>query len=200
MSLVTVAELKAYLKVQGTAEDDVITAMRLQAIALIEQFIRRPITAELRTMIIDADPYRYTSRFWLPIYPVALADSSAGTADIEIEDVDAVALVEDTDFRFNRLTGEVLALSEGNVGSYFGSHPYTVTAYVGLSADPNYTRNIEPGINAAIVDIVSDRWHRRSPAATNEATGGGVSSSYTGGGIPARVMEMLEPFRMARAL
>lgn len=199
MSLVTLQDCKDYLRIQSSAEDDALTLMRTAAIALIEQFIRRPITAELRTFTIDADPFRYTSRFWLPMYPVAVVDSSAGTADIVITDVDNVTLVEDTDFRFNRLTGEVLALSDGSVGAFFIGHPYTVAAYVGLSADPSYATNIEPAINAAILDLVADRYQRRSPAATNETTGGGVSSSYTGG-IPARVREMLQPFQIARAL
>jgi hypothetical protein len=200
VALVTLAECKQYLRVQGTAEDAVITLMRTAAIAAIQQFIRRPITAELRTMVVDADPYRLTSRFFLPIYPVAVEDSSAGIADIVVTDVDGVDLVQDTDFRFNRLTGEFLALSEGALGAYFITYPFTVTAYVGLSADPNYAERIEPAINAAILDIVSDRWHRRSPASTNESTGGGVSSSYDGGGLPMRVKEMLAPFVMARAL
>lgn len=199
MSLATLQDCKDYVKKETSDEDDLITAMRTAAIALIEQFIRRPITAELRTFTIDADPHRLTSRFWLPQFPVAVADSSAGTADIVITDVDDVDLVEDTDFRFNRLTGEVLALSDGSVGSYFVGHPFTVQAYVGLSADPNYATRIEPAINAAILDIVADRYQRRSPAATNETTGGGVSSSYTGG-IPERVREMLLPLQIARAL
>lgn len=199
MSIVTLAECKAYVRVQGTAEDTVHTAMRLQAIAAVEAFIRRPITAELRTFTIDADPYRNTSRFYLPIYPVAVEDSSAGFADIVITDVDSVTLIEGTDFRFDRQTGEVLALSSGSVGAYFVGYPFTVAAYVGLSADPNYATRIEPVINAAILDIFADRHQRRSPAATNETTGGGVSTSYAGG-IPERVRDMLAPFVMARAL
>jgi hypothetical protein len=201
MTLVTTTEVKPYLRIEAgvTAYDTLIDGLIAQATAMVEAFVRRPIEAELRTFMVDADRYRHASRFFVPIYPIALVDSSGGTEAIVITDADGDDLIEDTDFRFNRLTGEVLALSDGNVGATFLGYPFTVEAWVGLSAHPDYDNRIEPVINAAITDIVADLYQRRSPAATNESTGGGVSTSYAGG-MPERVKDMLRPFVMARAL
>jgi hypothetical protein len=200
MALLTVADVKNYMRIDGTAEDAMLATWLLQCKALIESFIGRPITAELRTFILDQDPFRpYHARLFVPMYPIALEDSSAGTAVLEITDVDTTVLVEDTDYRLNRLTGELLALSAGSVGAYFVGYPLTITAYVGLSADPSYSNRIEPAINAALLDLMADRYQRRSPAATSETTGGGISTSYDTVGIPPRVKAILGPFVMARA-
>ena len=94
MALLTDQDCKDYLKIQGSAEDTLIAALRVRALAQVEQFIRRPITAELRTFTVTADPYRLTSRFYLPVYPVAAEDSSAGSADIVVTDADSVDLIE----------------------------------------------------------------------------------------------------------
>jgi pyridoxal/pyridoxine/pyridoxamine kinase len=105
-------------------------------------------------------------------------------------------VIEDTDYSIDYRIGVISAAT----GISFATYPYTVVATVGLSAHPDYADFIEPVINAAILDIVADRWNRRNPAASNESEGGGVGTSYRGVGIPERVQEMLEPFRMVRAL
>lgn len=198
MALTTVQDVKDYLKIEHTAEDAMLATWLAQCLAAVEAFIRRPITAELRTFVIDADPFRISSRFFVPIYPIAAADSSVGTADLVITDVDSVDLIEDTDYRLDRRTGEVLALSLGSVGAYFVGYPFTLTAYVGLSADPNYATRIEPVLNAAITDLMADRYQRRNPGATSE-TDNGISSSFGPEGIPPRIRALLSPFVMARA-
>lgn len=201
MALASVSDCKLYLRIQGSAEDTLLAGILASAIASCEAYLRRPIEAEERTFIIDrpsTSAYRTDHQLFLPIYPVALADSEIDA--IGIVDGDGDTIVEDVDFRLDPRTGIILALSDGEAFGHFSTFPYVVTATVGLSADPSYADRIEPAINAAIIDLVADRWHRRSPAATNESTGGGVSSSYDGSGLPNRVKEMLEPFRMARAL
>lgn len=200
MALATRTECKAYLRIQGTAEDSVIDLLLAGALASVEAYLRRPIEAIEREFILDrpaTSAYRTDHKLFLPVYPVALGDSSIDA--IAILNGDGDALVEDTDFRLDPRTGIVTALSDGVPFGAFATFPYTVTATVGLSADPDYDIKIEPAINAAIIDLVADRYQRRSPAATSESDNG-VSSSYTGGAIPARVRDMLDPFRMARAL
>lgn len=203
MALATVTECKLYLKIQGSGEDTLLTGLLASAIVSVEAYLRRPILAEERTFILDRPAtaaYRTVHQLFLPIYPVAVLDSSASTEDLVIVDDDGTTLAEDTDYRLDVRTGILTALSEGATYGTFTTFPYTVTAYVGLSADPAYEDRIEPAVNAAIIDLVADRYQRRSPAATNETTGGGVSSSYDGSGLPRRVTDLLAPFRMARAL
>jgi hypothetical protein len=196
MTLVTKAELKAYLGIQTTAYDTPLDGVIAGAIGSVEAFIRRPIIAEARTFVIGRPPDVHVRRYgvmFVPIYPIAAPDSD--TDALAITDDDAVTLIEDTDYRLDLRTGRLDHLT-----SAFGTWPYTITAVVGLSAHPDYTDRIEPVINAAILDLAADRWQRKSAAATSESTGGGVSTSYTGGGIPERVKDMLAPFVMARAL
>ena len=81
----------------------------------------------------------------------------------------------------------------------FDTWPYTIVATVGLSVRSDYALVVEPAVFQAILDIGADLYQRRSPAATSETTGGGVSSSYVGG-MPQRAADLLAPFRMARAL
>lgn len=198
MSLASVQDCKDYLRIQHTAEDTMLGAWLAQCVAAVENFIRRPITAELRTFYIDQDPYLVRSRLFVPVFPIAIADSTAGTADIVVTNADGVDLVQDIDFRFNRLTGELLALANGAVGAYFTGYPLTVVAYVGLSADPNYATRLEPLVNAALLDLMADRYQRRNPAATSEGDNG-VSASYGPDGMPARVRDLLAPLIMVRA-
>jgi hypothetical protein len=195
MTLVAKAELKEYLRIQGTAEDTLLDALIARAIGMVEAFVRRPIEAEERTFVMGR-PSEYATAairaIHVPIYPVAVADSSI--SGLTLTDDEGDTLVEDSDYRLDVRTGRITGINGA-----FATWPYTIVATVGLSAHPNYTDRIEPVMNVAIIDIAADLYQRRSPAATSESTGGGVSSSYVGG-IPERVKDMLRPFVMARAL
>jgi hypothetical protein len=191
MALPTVQDVKDYLRIENMAEDAMLAREIAAATSAVEAFIRRPITAEARTFVLPEPSqraYQGATRFYLPIFPVA------DTPAIAITDDDGTVLVEDTDFRVVFETGEVIGLL-----SAFSVWPYTVVATVGLSARADYATRVEPVMGAAIIDVVSDRWHFRSPAAMSETTGGGVSSTRSGG-LPERVCAMLRPFVMARAL
>jgi hypothetical protein len=195
MALPDLAALKRYVKKQTSEEDTLLASILLQAKAMAAAFVRRPIIAEERTFVLD-HPSQYPTRsvglLHLPIYPVA--EESSDVTALVITDNDGDELVVDTDYRLDLRTGRITGINFA-----FGVWPYTVVATVGLSAYPEYEDQIEPVISAAILDIAADLYQRRNPAATNESTGGGVSTSYAGG-IPERVKDMLRPFVMARAL
>lgn len=199
MSLVTIAECKAYCRVQGTAEDALFTAWLAAAIGSIQTFLRRPITAELRTFRLDRGQRCHTGELLLPIYPVSpRTEDSDGYEEIAaavLSDADDL-VIEDTDYFLDERIGVFSAVT----GVSFSNYPYTIVATVGLSAHPDYATVIEPSINAAILDLVADRWARRLAAASNESEGGGVGVSWQSVGIPQRVREELEPWRMVRAL
>ena len=55
----TLAEIKTYLRVDGTAEDDLITHFIAAAVSTIENILRHPIS--------DYDSYRYFIHRSLPI-------------------------------------------------------------------------------------------------------------------------------------
>lgn len=186
MALPTKGELKAVLRIQSTAEDAVLDLMMTQAKALVEAMLDKPIASVPRTFLDKADTnvaYGRVSRLIVPVTPV-------DWSTMAIEDVDGTALVEDEDYRVGTpWSGEILALP----GVSFSNGPYTIDIEVGLENDPEYATRIEPVISAAILDVAQDLWHRRNPAATNESTGGGVSTTYQPG-APERARQMLRPF------
>lgn len=190
MALVDVSAIKDYLKIQGSAEDTPLAAWRLSAIAEVEAELGMPIETIERTFVIEAPIGGCLRKLFVPLFPVAVENSSAQTADLALTDGNGNTLVEDTDFRLDVRNGVITPLT----GS-FSTFPYTIECSVGLSALTEYTERVEPVVNAAILDTIADRYQRRNPAATSEGAGGGVVQSYTGG-LPQRVRDLLAPFRV----
>lgn len=193
MALLTVSQIKDSLRIQTTAEDTVLDLWRTMALGQVEAELGRPITAAASTWRDEGVTHRaygQVARLVVPVTPFAV-----GT--LAITDGESTALVAATDYRAP-LTGWE-GVIEAMPGISFPTGPYTLTATVGLSAAANYATVIEPMINAAILDLVSDRWHARNPRATSESAGGGVSTSYdVSSGVPARVRQMLNPWRAIR--
>lgn len=190
MALLTVQQIKDYLRIEHTAEDTALALWLTMALAQVEAEVGRPITAASRSWTDDGvtnRAYGVVSNLMVPVTPFTVAT-------LTIADVDAVALVAGTDY-IAPVTGW-----EGTIAAWaglsFGNGPYTLTATVGLSAASNYATVIEPTINAALLDAVSDRWHMRNPNATSESTGGGVSTSYARSGLPMRAAQLLAPWRL----
>jgi uncharacterized phiE125 gp8 family phage protein len=193
MALPTVADCKAYLRIEHTVEDTMLTGMLAQSIAAIEAYLARPITILTRTWIVEQHQSGASAtKLFVPLFPIAVADSSAGTDDLTLTDGENVILIEDTDYRLDTRTGVITA-----VGSCFGTWPYTIVADVGLEALDEYTTHVEPALSAAVLDVVADRYQRRNPAATSEdAADPGASFTTSNPGLPARVCEALAPWRL----
>jgi len=200
MALPVLQDAKHYLKIEHDAEDDLLDRELVGAFADVQAYLRVPILAEERTFVIERPSdsiYRTVTRLHVPSYPIA-ADSSA-TPGLEITNDDGDVLVEGTDYRADLRTGVLYGLSASTFVP-FGTWPYTIVCYVGLDGRTDYATAVEPILFSAILDVVADRYQRRNPAASNETTGGGVSTSYGEFGLPTRVMQRLAPFRMVRAL
>jgi uncharacterized phiE125 gp8 family phage protein len=197
VAALTVQDCKDYLRIEHTAEDTMLIGWLASAAAAVEQEVGRPLDPVLRTFIIER-PVN-ASKLFVPLYPIAVEDSSAATADLELTDGDGTVLTEDTDYRLDVRTGVITAINSDSSLGCFSTYPYTIECYVGLAALPEYEDKIEPALNAAILDVLADRYQRRSPAATSEATGGEVSTGYAGG-LPQRVIDMLAPWRVAHVV
>jgi hypothetical protein len=199
VTLVSVQECMDYCRVQTDDEEALFTRWRASAYGSVQTFLRRPIIAEERTFRLHQGRTCHTGAIILPIYPASpLTEDSDGYEVIPaavLRDADD-AIVPDTDYHFD----ERIAVFTAVTGVTFSTYPYTVVATVGLSAHPDYATIIEPIINTAILDLVADKWANRNPNATNESEGGGVSTSYDQVGIPKRVRDELDPWRMVRAL
>jgi hypothetical protein len=201
MALPTYNDAKLYLKEQTNANQALITRELVGAFGQVQAYLRVPILAEERTFVLEKPSdsvYRTVTRLHVPAYPIA-ADSS-NTPGLEITDEEGTVLVEGTDYRLDLRTGTIYGIHD-SAETPFGNWPYTITCFVGLDARADYATAVEPILFSAILDVVADRMQRRSPAATSETTGGGVSTSYANEhGLPSRVCFALDPFRMVRAL
>lgn len=184
MALPTLNDVKRYLRKQTTNEDTLITALLASATGRVETYLRRPIEAEVRAYVDEAE--NGPCSLIVPVTPVGDVTT--------ITDADDTALDLDL-LRVGRETG----LIKYKDGDRFENGPYTITVEVGLSLRDGYATRIEPVISQAILDTVADLYQARNPRASNEMAGGGVAVAYDQGnaeGVPHRVAAMLAPFRM----
>jgi hypothetical protein len=185
MALLTLAQLKAHLKVQTTGQDTLLSEYLAEATALAEGYLNQPITAAERTVYLPV----LNTRGWDVLYLPSYIDDTAPT----VTDPDGTA-VDASDYRVDRYTGALYGVSSYRFA--YGQH--VVTATMGLSAHPDYATRIEPVVNAGIRDYAADLYLRRNPAAAFEAAGAGVSVTYNESanqGLPPRIATALAPWR-----
>lgn len=195
MALPVAQDLKNYLRVQTTAEESAIAGILAAAIAMVRGYLDRPITAKVRTYIVE-DPRASSfsgSRLSgnLSRAPfLRIPDAPVDTAqDITITDAAGRVLEPDT-YRVDGKTGVVRA-------SWCGAYPFTIVATTGLAVLEEYALEIEPAICAAILDVGADLYQRRNPAATieNDGAGGSVQYGRNEETIPSRAISLLELWR-----
>lgn len=199
MTLPTLTQAKAYLRVQTTAEDTLITDLLTRATAMVQGALGRPIGIEARSFTdyaISGRAYGSLTALVIPpqYLPCVRVDDSSLSAPI-VTDADAAVLSSATDYYVGAVWDPVLRARSGIA---FTNGPYAVTVECGLEASEDYATVIEPGLSAAILDVLADLYQRRNPAATNEATGGGVSTSYAPNGLPMRAWEGIRQWAVLR--
>lgn len=202
MAELTLAQTKAYLRVQHDAEDTLITALMASAIGVIEAFLQRPIynRPDTRMIYIHGDVFRHGAKvLFLPFYPLASVTS------ITYEDDTVIPLA---DLLIDLRSGTVSYKDNGR----FSFGRYTVVTTGGLEALPEFQSLVEPIMNQAVLDTVADLYQRRNPAAGAEREGGGVSVEYAGNtrsgvadnfredGLISRVAYSIAPWRLLGAV
>jgi hypothetical protein len=196
MALPSLQQVKDRLRIENDVEDDDLTVMLASAAAFIEERVGRPIEAAERTFVMESpysnwDGITPVYRFFLSIYPVQAEDSSGPLVTIFDADDDEI-----TDFRVNEQTGLIVA-TESTV---FDNWPYTITATVGLDLIQGYETRVEPKLSQAFLDLCADWYQRRNPGALAEGAGGGVITQWQSLGVPERICQQLDAWRLARAL
>jgi hypothetical protein len=189
MALPTLAKLKLYLRVEGTAEDEVLTDLLAQAIQWAQSLIGVPITAEQRTFYNVRPAFVGDGLGYGLSLPYPVASTPAPT----VTDADGDA-VPTTDYRVDSALGWFVP----DTDYAFGEAGHTIVATVGLSAHPRYAAEIEPRVNALIIGLASVLYHERNPNASSESAGGGVSRSYRDGQLPPRLAQLAAGLRPVR--
>ena len=186
MALPTAADLKAYLRIETTAEDALLAALMVRARSMLEAWVDVPITAEVQTAEDEASALARPVRALVfprrPMVVTAVVDSRGET-------------VVPANYRGSVTSGVVYALND--TAFYYG--PYTITALVGLSLRPDYGR-LEPVLSQAILDLAADLYQRRTPGASAETAAGTAISWDASRETVARIMKTMRTFRLGVAL
>jgi hypothetical protein len=192
MALLTLVQLKAYLRKDTTNEDTLLTDVLAEATAMAEVYLDRPISTLADQSYVDRAE---TSRLYGAPRSLRIPVTPVDPASVTVTDADGVAS-DAADYIVDAWTG----LVTGVAGVTWSTGPYTITADVGLETDARYGTLIEPLVNALIRDLAADLYQHRNPASQSEAAGGGVSVAYTANGLPRRTAQMVAAFRYLKAV
>lgn len=183
MALPSVSDLKAYLRIETTAEDALLTALLARAQSELELWIDCPITATSQTYVDRAstDADRPVMSIVFPRRPITTTS---------IVDGDGVAVAA-ADYWTDGAAGIIYA-----EGAFSFSNPrYTVTASCGLSLSQHYTR-WEPLISQCILDLAADLYQKRTPNAASE-TGAATSITWdVSRDTAARVLKVIRGLKL----
>jgi hypothetical protein len=198
MALPTLLDLKNYLRLEDTTvEDEILTVLLATATAKCAAYVERPFVAELREFVDPAQTtvaYGRILELSVPLWPVHPGDAEADPPipAPAITDQDGT-VVDASTYRVDTRSGRFIAKR----GESFSNGPYTIAAFVGLSAFPEYSSVIEPVIKQAILDTASDLYSNRSPGSSMEIAGG-VSTQWQKpepGGLPGRAKMVLDTYK-----
>lgn len=193
MPLPTVADAKAYLRIDADIadEDTLVLKLLTRSQGDIERFLGYALTAVARTHVnySERDNYGVQPELTLPgpfetTTPVPVVTDRDGTT------VDATTYYLDD--RGLRLLAKA--------GYSFPTRPYTIVATIGLSAHPDYTAILEAVASEAILEFVAYRYHNRNPAIVQESDEGGGARTLSTSPIPPRVLQSLLMLPGAEAL
>jgi hypothetical protein len=186
VALPTSADLKAYLRIETTAEDALLAALLVRARAMLETWIDVPIIAEVQTAEDDASALARPVRALVfprrPMVVTAIVDSRGET-------------VPPVNYRGSVTSGIIYALND----TTFQYGPYTMSALVGLSLRQDYGR-LEPVVSAAIIDLAADLYQRRTPGASSETAAGTAISWDASRETVARIMKTMRSLRLGVGL
>jgi hypothetical protein len=182
-------DIKAFLRVETTVEDDLVFAANLSAQALVLQYLQVPLESTSR-VFKGRRPRRghrgeLAERLVIPVVPCA---TTATITDVDGETVDADTYAIDPRF------GWVDAVANES----FHNPPYSITVEVGWPNDEEYDEAVDPLLWQIVLDLAVDIYRRRNTGAIYEQSGGQVSITYTEDEIPPRPRANLNLLR-ARA-
>jgi len=184
MALPTVADLKAYLRIESNAENSLLTALLARAQAQLEIWIDTPITAVSVTAVDRADVIDGQTCTSL-IFPQRPINTTATIVDSEGTTLTAA------EYTINTASGVIYA----NTGYSFPYGPYTITTLCGLSLRGDYAR-IEPVLSQCIIDLAADLYQKRTPNASSESAAGTSISWDVSRDTAARVLKVLRTFKL----
>ena len=184
MPLPTVADLKAYLRIEIATEDALLARLLSAATQYVEGYIGLPVSARTFTFTARADGIVSAPSIVLPHRPVSVTS---------ITDGDGVVMAA-SDYSVDAGSGIIYAAT----GLAFWNMPYTVTYGAGLSLRADYPAT-EAMVGQVIIDVACELYQQRTPRAASE-TGAGTSIAWdTSREMAARTEKAVRHLRLAVA-
>jgi uncharacterized phiE125 gp8 family phage protein len=184
MPLPTVTDLKAYLRIETTTEDALLSRLLTAATQYVEGYIGLPVSARTFTYTAQDASIVSAPSIVLPHRPVSVTS---------IVDGDGVAMAV-ADYRVDAGAGIIYAAT----GLTFWNMPYVVTYGAGLSLRADYPAT-EAMVGQVIIDVACELYQQRTPRAASE-TGAGTSISWdTSREMAARTEKAVRHLRLAVA-
>lgn len=181
MATATAADVKAYLKIETTAQDAVIAQLLTRAFAEIEMLVGKALIVETIAWRDDVKSFRS----YEPVTALQLRYTPVSITSIADVDGNVVAA---GDYVVRQDLGQLVAIA----GVAFPSGPYVINGTAGFSLSPTYATREEPFINQLIIDLVGFYLQQRTPGASAESAAGtrvdyGEIDADTG--LPKRIMK-----------
>lgn len=180
MPTVTLDDVKTYLNIRGTGDDDELTDFLYDAVAAIEDVIG-PLGS--RTVVEEIDSHGH--RIVLSRTPVLSVQS------VSIEPWLGAAPVDDTAaWRLNTMTGVLRRKVIGGTLPYYGPGSIFTVSYTAGRDD------VPRPVNRAVLMQVRSMWKSQRVAATRPGTPDPTPLPYQGntGLLEPAVMELLTPY------
>jgi hypothetical protein len=187
----TVADLKAYARIEHVAEDALLAQLIARAVSHFEVLCDLPLNARAFTWTDDpTGPGTNSGPMPATRYGRALLLPHRGLAVQSVTDGDG-ATVPTASYRVDGRAGMVFALE----GTMWANGPYTVAYTAGMDLLPD-AAGLAPAIQAAILDIAADFYQRRTASATSE-TAGQSSANWTDKAVLQRVAPIAGRIKLA---
>lgn len=197
-TLVTVAKVKSYFRIETTAEDELLADLIVRAEAEIEVVVGYSLTRRAMTWRDDAE----TLRLWSAVTNLLLPGIPIDAATLAIVDADGDT-VDDSTYEVRQDKGMVCARGFGFAGpldgptTVFDNGPYTMTFDAGFACSDTYATRELPFIQASVIDYVGMLYQQRTPGASTEGAAG-TRVTYEvdeATGLPKRIARALRKLR-----
>lgn len=186
MALPTVADVKAYLRIETSTEDALLGSLLAAAVALCERYTDVPLTVQ---------PFAFTdSQYGLNVGTVILSPNRPVGVPTSIVDGHG-NVVDVTGWSVNPDAG--IICPPAGVG--LGFPPYTVVTTYGLPLWSKWP-SIEPMFSQMVLDLCADLYERRTPGASSETAAGTTVSWDFKHDTVARVEKMIRALKLPVAI
>lgn len=197
MALVTVQQIKDYLRIEEDAEDALLADLETRAEALIQTVVGQSLTSETvawKDNVATLRLYDAPTNLLLQSVPidedtVVVTDGNGDTVDPDTYEIrQDLGMICAKGFGAAPVPGPTVVFDAG---------PYTIACTAGLATGATYATVVLPFLQMAVIDVVAMLYQQRTLGAVNEGAAG-TRVTYEvdeATGLPKRIARQLRKLR-----